>query len=412
MHWERIENVDHTVWAKVSFEGSLANDLYHKGVFDEVERIFAAKEARQMLSKKKKQEDKLSFLNRDISQQFGINLHMFSSLTVEELVLKVLRCDSDVVLNSNVLEFLSKPELSEVTHNLARSFQPYSIDWSRGNGERPTKPEKDPNELARADRIYLELCFNLQHYWKSRMRALIVVTTYQRDYNDLVTKLRAVDNACTSIRESSHFKSILEIILAVGNYMNDTSKQASGFRLGTLQRLAFTKDEKNTMTFLHYVEKIVRTSFPEVEDFCDELKDAIAVAKLSIDQLKTDSREFMSTIKNCQTSIDIGNLSDPSKFHPKDDVLSFILTALPEARKKREALNDQLQSTLTEFVKLVKYFGEDPDDSQSVGTFLENSQCSFQNIRRPSKRTYCVKKKLELTKRVSDLPKLLRRLIR
>lgn len=76
------------------------------------------------------------------------------------------------------------------------------------------------------------------------MRALLVVTSFQRDYNDLVCKLRAVDNACQSIRKSQHFKSILEVILAVGNYMNDSSKQASGFRLGTLQRLAFTKDEK------------------------------------------------------------------------------------------------------------------------------------------------------------------------
>lgn len=84
---------------------------------------------------------------------------------------------------------------------------------------------------------------------------------------------------------------------------------------------------------LHYVEKIVRTSFSEMEQFCDELKEAIAVSKLSIDQLKSDSREFMNTIKNCQTSIDIGNLSDPSKFHPKDSVLTCVLLALPEARK-------------------------------------------------------------------------------
>lgn len=413
MHWEKIEKVDHTVWASVVSEHSLLNDLYSKGVFDEVERIFAAKEVRRMMGKKKAKDEKISFLNRDISQQFGINLHMFSHISVEELVEKVLRCDSDVVQNTNVLEFLSKSELTDVTNNLARSFQPYSTDWTRIDGDTPPKPEKDPSELARADQIYLQLCYNLQHYWKSRMRALLVVTTYQRDYSDLVSKLRSVDAACQSIRESESFKHILEIILAVGNYMNDSSKQASGFKLGTLQRLAFTKDDKNTMTFLHYVEKIVRTSFPEIEKFCDELKDAVAVAKLSIEQLKADSNEFMKTIQNCQTSIDIGNLSDPSKFHPKDKVLSYVLSALPEARRKREALNDQLQATLTEFTKLMKYFGEDPNDSQAVSTFFtkfaafvsEYKKAKRENLlREEENRAYEARKRLaEAPKKVDQL---------
>lgn len=217
-----------------------------------------------------------------------------------------------------------------------------------------------------------------------------------------------MDAACESIRNSENFKHILEIILAVGNYMNDSSKQANGFRLGTLQRLAFTKDEKNTMTFLHYVEKIVRTSFPEMELFCDELKNAIAVSKLSIDQLRADSNEFMNTIKNCQTSIDIGNLSDSSKFHPKDQVLTYVLASLPEARKKREALNDLLQSTLTEFSKLMKYFGEDPDDSQSVATFFskfsafvsEYKKAKKENLQREEEnRAY------EARKRLAEAPK-------
>lgn len=410
MHWEKIEKVDHTVWAISSTELSMATDLYKKGIFEEVERIFAAKETKRMTSKKKLKEEKISFLTNDVSQQFGINLHMFINDSVPVLVNKVLSCNPEVIENTNVLEFLSKPELTDVTNNLARNFQPYGVDWTRGKYE---EPEKDPNELARADQLYLELCFNLQHYWKSRMRALLVISTYQRDYIDLVTKLRAIDAACQCIRDSDNFKRILEIILAVGNFMNDSSKQASGFRLGTLQRLAFTKDDKNTMTFLHYVESIVRKSFPEAEDFIDDLKDACSVAKLSIDQLKTDSNEFMQTIKNCQTSVDIGNLSDPTKLHPRDKVLSYVLAGLPEARKKRENLNDQLKTTMTEFTKLMKYFGEDPSDTQASSTFfgkfasfvMEYKKAKQENLQREiDNRAYEARKKLmETPKKVEQL---------
>ena len=225
--------------------------------------------------------------------------------------------------------------------------------------------------------------------------------------------MRKIDTACEKIRDSKHLKDILEIILAVGNYMNDSNKQANGFKLGSLQRLAFTKDEKNTMTFLHYVEKIVRTSFPHLEEFCDDLKDAIEVSKLNIDQLKSDCEEFMQMVKNVQTSVDIGNLSDSSKFHPQDKILETILPVLPEARRKREYLNDQLITTTTQFNKLMKYFGEDPSDATASSTFFskfasfvfEFQKAHKENlVREQESRAYEARKRLhEAPKKSSQL---------
>jgi cytokinesis protein len=210
------------------------------------------------------------------------------------------------------------------------------------------------------------------------------------------------------VRDSKHLKDILEIILAVGNYMNDSSKQANGFKLGTLQRLAFTKDDKNTMTFLHYVEKIVRTSFPHLETFCDDLKDAIDASKISIEQVKSDCDEFMQMIKNVQTSVDIGNLSDPTKFHPQDKVLSIVLSSLPEARKKREYLGDQLKTTVTEFNKLMKYFGEDPSDNTASSTFFSKFSffvSEFQRAKQENLQREQENRAYEAQKRLREAPK-------
>jgi len=57
----------------------------------------------------------------------------------------------------------------------------------------------------------------------------------------------------------------------VGNYMNDSRKQASGFKLHSLSRMAGVKDEHN-ISFLHHVEKVVRIAFPELESFLEDLK--------------------------------------------------------------------------------------------------------------------------------------------
>lgn len=367
LHWEKFDASNtNSFWAN-SLTHTIANDLMTKGVFDEVERIFAAKEIKKLATKKKDEIDKLSFLPRDVAQQFGINLHYFNNLSDEEVVAKVLRCDKDVITNPAVLEFFGKEDIVEIPNTLARNLEPYSTDYK---AEAPTKPDKDPAELQRADRIYLELVYNLQYYWKSRIRSLNVISNYVKDYDDLVGKLRAIDQTVESINTSLHLKRVFEIILAVGNYMNDTTKQASGFKLSSLQRLSFMKDDKNSMTFLHYVEKIVRTQYPELLEFLKELAKCQEISKFSIETISQDCKEYAQSIKNVQSSVDIGNLSDVTRFHPDDQVLNVVLPALPRAKRKSDLLSDQANYTFKEFDKLMRHFGEDPTDPFVRNSFI------------------------------------------
>lgn len=400
LHWEKFDSTNGSSFWSNSESHTIANDLMTKGVFDEVELIFAAKEIKKLATKKKEDVDKLSFLPRDIAQQFGINLHYYNNISDEEVIEKVLRCDKDVIENIAVLEFFGKEDIVEIPNTLARNLEPYSIDYKSGE---INKPEKDPNELQRADRIYLELVYNLQHYWKSRIRSLMVITNYIKDYDDLVKKLRLIEETVESINNSKHLKSVFEIILAVGNYMNDTTKQAKGFKLSSLQRLSFMKDDKNSMTFLHYVEKIIRIQYPELLSFLTELSKCLEISKFSIETISADCKDYAQSIKNVQNSIDIGNLSDLSKFHPNDKVLNVILPSLPRAKRKGELLIDQANYTFNEFDKLMKYFGEDPHDSFVKNSFISKfanfindfKKAQTENIKREEElRIYEQRKKL------------------
>lgn len=366
LHWEKVEVTENSFWENASPK-VIAEELLNKGILDELEKIFPAKEIKQITKRKPGEAAKITFLSKDVSQQIQINLHSFSSLSDEQLINKILRCDRSLLENVNVIEFLGKQELCEIPHNMTRNLEPYRTIWTRGSEQ---FPDKDPNELDRSDRIYLELFFNLQEYWSSRMRALRVISTYEKEYSDLVHKLRAIDDATESIQNSQHLRKVFDVILAVGNYMNDNAKKAQGFKLSTLQRLTFMKDDKNSITFLHYVEKIIRNAFPEDEKFVEELDKAASVVKLSVEQLNTDSRAFTSNIKNVEASIDVGNLSDSTKFHPNDRVLNKVLPVLPEAKRKSDQLQDQLKLTMTEFEKLMRFFGEDPNDVFAKNSFF------------------------------------------
>lgn len=400
LHWEKLDTaMSNSFWSN-SQTHSIANDLMTKGVLDEIEVIFAAKEIKKLATKRKEDIDKISFLSRDMAQQFGINLHYFNSLSDEDLIAKVLRCDKDVVTNHAVLEFFGKEDIVEVSNNLARSFEPYSTDYK---ADEVSKPDKDPNELQRPDRIYLELVYNLQHYWKSRIRALTVISSYEKDYEDLVDKLRSIDEAVLNIKQSENLKGVFEIILAVGNYMNDTTKQAQGFKLSSLQRLSFMKDDKNSMSFLHYVEKIVRTQYPEFLVFIEDLSKCVEIAKFSVETIAADCKEYLQSIKNVQSSVDMGNLSELSKFHPDDRILKVILPTLPRAKKKAEMLLDQSGYTFKEFDKLMNYFGEDPSDSFVRNAFISKfsnfvkdfKKAQVENLKREEElRVYEQRKKL------------------
>ncbi|QPG73041.1 hypothetical protein FOA43_000345 [Brettanomyces nanus] len=382
LHWEKLEDTEDSFWANMGSE-EMARQLLHNGVFDEIEIIFAAKEAKRIARRKKEEANKITFLKTDISQQFGICLHSFSSLSDKMVVLKILRCDLDVLDKPALLEFLAKPELNDISVNMTKNFEPYSTDWQSGQ---PQKPDKDPADLARADRIYLELIYNLHHYWRSRMRALNTMLTFEKDYDDLVVKLEKVDLALDRLEKSDTLRRVFDIILIVGNYMNDTSKQAMGFKLSTLQRLNFLKDGKNTLSFLHYVEKIIHKNYPDLEQFVSDLKPTFAASKISIEQTRADCQMFITTVKNIDSSLQNGNLSNPDKFHPEDRFLKVVLRRLPTARSKAELLNDRMKIVLDRFDTVMRYFGEDPgSDEFARNTFFSKFSEFVESFEKASK---------------------------
>lgn len=400
MHWNKINDIDKTFWSSIS-NNEVFDQLQQKGILTEVEKAFAAKE----VSMKKKTTEsaavrakvsKVSLLPRDLAQQFGINLHMFSNLSVEELIKKILECDETVLENTSVLEFFNSDGLNDIPDSVVRNFNPYSVNFSQPD----VKPQKLPTMLERPDRIFLEI-FNMRDYWKSRSRALLIIQTYKKDYRDLIEKLDLLDKATESIKSSESLKQVLGIIRSVGNFMNDTSKQAMGFKLDTLQRLKFMKDESNKMTFLHYVEKIVRNNFAEYGSFVDELAVLNHMHNISVEQIESDCEEFQRNIANVLNSIEMGNLSNTEKFHPDDKILDIIKVPLEAAELRSSLVKTHLKRTIDNYNALMENFGESTSESHSRNTFFDKFAIFLSEFKRvhaenvqkeEEERTYQMKK--------------------
>ncbi|GEQ70584.1 hypothetical protein JCM33374_g4262 [Metschnikowia sp. JCM 33374] len=369
MHWSKIDNIDNTFWSKVPNK-QIFDQLHSKGVLEELEKAFVAKNSVVKVKTKAanpstQKAQKISILPRDLAQQFGINLHMFGNLSVEELMSKVLSCDDSITENVSVLEFFNSDALSEISDSVTREFLPYSRDYTKPE----QKPLKSSDNLERADRIFLEI-FNMRNYWKSRSRALLVLHSFRRDSSDLLQKLDMIHRGASSIKDSESLKQVLALIRSVGNFMNDSSKQAMGFKIDILQRLRFMKDDSNSMTFLHYVEKIVRNNFPEFGCFVDDLSVLNHTQRIGIEQLEVDCEEFKRNILNVATSMSKGNLSEKEKFHPEDRILEKIKNPLEQAKQKVFLVNTRKERTIALYCEVMNHFGENPSDSNSKNSFF------------------------------------------
>lgn len=281
----------------------------------------------------------------------------------------IIRCDKDILDNNVVMDFLIRTDLCEIPDNVSKLMAPYSKDWT-GPNPLATEREQNPEELTREDQLYLYTAFELHHYWKSRMRALALTRTYDKEYDEISDRLQQVVTVSDSVRDSVSLMNVLGLILDIGNYMNDANKQANGFKLSSLARLGMIKDDKNETTFADLVERIVRTQYPAWEGFVDEISGVIGAQKINVEQVKTDARKYIDNIAKVQMSLDSGNLSDPKKFHPEDRVSHVVQRAMKEARRKAEQLEVFLDDMTKTYEEIMAFYGEDPSDENARRDFF------------------------------------------
>jgi cytokinesis protein len=130
------------------------------------------------------------------------------------------------------------------------------------------------------------------------------------------------------------------------------------------------KDDRNESTFADVVERIVRNQYSGWEGFTDEIGGVVTAQKINVEQLQTDAKKYIDNIKNVQMSLDSGNLSDPTKFHPEDKVAIVVQRNMKEARRKAEQMQVFLEDMQKSYDDIMAFYGEDPTDDSARRDFF------------------------------------------
>ncbi|KAJ3487826.1 hypothetical protein NLG97_g6318 [Lecanicillium saksenae] len=373
LHWEKVDAPETSHWAAHTPSAEAREEKYielsRKGILDEVEKLFMAKEIKKIGVATGRKDDKKQIISADLRKAYEIALAKFSQHSVEKIVQMIIHCDSDVLDNTVVMDFLQKDDLCNIPDNTSKQMAPYSRDLT-GPDAASLSREQDPADLTRQDQIYLYTAFELHHYWKSRMRALALTRSFEVEYEEIYDKMHQVVTVSESLRDSVSLMNVLGLILDIGNYMNDANKQARGFKLSSLSRLGMVKDDKNESSLADLVERIVRSQYPEWENFATEIGGVIPAQKMNVEQLETDAKKYIDNIRKIQMSLDSGNLSDPKKFHPEDRVNLIVQRCMKEARRKAEQMQLYLDEMIRTYKDIMIFYGEDPADENARRDFF------------------------------------------
>ncbi|KAF3688240.1 Formin-like protein 2 Formin -like proteiny 2 domain-containing protein 2 [Channa argus] len=224
--------------------------------------------------------------------------------------------------------------------------------------ERDRKPQE---ALSDEDRFMMQ--FSRIERLSQRMSIMTFMGNFSDNVQMLTPQLHAIIAASVSIKSSQKLKKILEIILALGNYMNSSKRGAVyGFKLQSLdlvtqthintnnmlrcvQNLLETKSTDRKQTLLHYIANVVREKYPAACLFYNELHYVDKAAAVSLENVLCDVKELQRGMELTWREFSVQHNATLKDFISRHE--SRLQKLQEDARIAQDAFEDA-----------VKFFGE------------------------------------------------------
>ncbi|XP_049747337.1 disheveled-associated activator of morphogenesis 2 isoform X3 [Elephas maximus indicus] len=366
-------------WVKLNEErvpGTVWNEIDDMQVFrildlEDFEKMFSAYQRHQELITNPSQQKELGstediyLASRKVKElsvidgrraQNCIILLSKLKLSNEEIRQAILKMDEQEDLAKDMLEQLLKfiPEKSDID----------LLEEHKHEIER----------MARADRFLYEMS-RIDHY-QQRLQALFFKKKFQERLAEAKPKVEAILLASRELTRSKRLKQMLEVILAIGNFMNKGQRGgAYGFRVASLNKIADTKSSiDRNISLLHYLIMILEKHFPDILNMPSELQHLPEAAKVNLAELEKEVGNLKRGLRAVEAELEYQKrqVREPNdKFVP---VMSDFITVSSFSFSE---LEDQLNEARNKFAKALIHFGEQeskmqPDEFFGIfDTFLQ-----------------------------------------
>ncbi|KAG0365393.1 hypothetical protein BGZ54_006556 [Gamsiella multidivaricata] len=344
--WDKLNYmaVGNTVWGSGGVdESALQKALGENGVFGSMEQFFVAKvtEYREPRASKKPQE--ICILDQRRAYQINIMLGGMKH-TYPEIRRAILRMDEDfmtLVQLSNLLKFV--PDTEETGRLLEFKDASEEVKLTLG------RPEAFFVEMLKVER------------YQQRLEGLKFKATFKTLLEGINEAVSAITAASKSLKNATHFRELLNLILMLGNYMNGGGHNggAFGFKIASINKLVDTKaSNAPNMTLLHFLTNITEKTLPDVLNYQQELEPCRDACRVSLPELQTDFNQLKAKITEIKAELST-HYFNGYKSCPEDrfsEVMQPFMEAAEVAFKKAET---DMQNMEELYKDCVKFYGED-----------------------------------------------------
>ncbi|XP_067938496.1 disheveled-associated activator of morphogenesis 2-like [Watersipora subatra] len=221
-----------------------------------------------------------------------------------------------------------------------------------------TEHEHDLDSMARADRFLYDIS-KVPHY-EQRLKALFFKKKFSERIGEAKPKVMDILEASKQLYASRRIRKLLEIVLALGNYMNKGNRgNAFGFKISSLNKIHDTKSSGDRdVTFLHYLVQLFDKQFPEMAKLESEIAQVRAAAKVSLPDLESEVRKLGKEMKEIEKEILYQRNHKTND--PNDRFIQVMSDFVTVASYKYSELEEKFKEMQERYTKVTTLFGEDP----------------------------------------------------
>ncbi|XP_068605917.1 delphilin [Brachionichthys hirsutus] len=345
LRWEQVENSEGTIWGQLGADSEY-DKLHDMVKYLDLELHFGTQKSSKLPPQPEsfKKKDVIEILSHKKAYNASI-LIAHLKLSPGELRKVLMNMTTDRLEPAHIKQLLLyAPDAEEM-----KKYEEY---------------RQDPSKLSEPDQFVLQMLSVPE--FKTRLQSLLFKCSLQEKTEELRGAYDCLYRASLELKTSKKLAKILEFVLAMGNYLNNSQPKTSkttGFKINFLTELSTTKTVDGKSTFLHILVKSLCQHFPDVLDFSKDLTMVPLAAKVNQRAVASDLNDLHATIQDIRSACQKMPVTTEDRFAV---VMSNLLENSHPAIQSLESLQ---QRAMEEFSKTASYFGEDVKSTDTEAFF-------------------------------------------
>lgn len=187
------------------------------------------------------------------------------------------------------------------------------------------------------------------HHYEQRLKSLHYKKRFNVTLNELFPRIKNVIEASREVSRSRRLRKLLELVLALGNYMNRGARgQAFGFKIQSLNKLVDTKASSTKAkgtTLLHYLVQVIEAKHKDILRLEEDIPHVHMAAKVSLGEMEKDIGNLRSGLADVAREIEFHRSAGSTV--PEDRFLVVMRDFYAQASIRFTELEDKYQDMKT-----------------------------------------------------------------